>query len=390
MNEAATYVVELTPAGRAAVAVVLVEGPAALPAVEQCFSPISGRPLHKSPAERIVLGRWGGAEGEELIVCRRSDERVEVHCHGGVAAVRAVVDRLVGQGCRHTSWRDWMHARGGDPIRSAARAALADAPTARTAAILLDQYHGALAAAVRAVAAAVDAADWQPAADALDDALAFRDIGLHLVAPWQVVLTGAPNVGKSSLLNALAGFQRAIVSPIPGTTRDVVTFRTAIDGWPVQLADTAGLRDAGDELEAAGVGLAGAAIADADLLIVVRDAAAADASPDWVACGTLQRPTRVIEVWNKIDLLPADRRPSIRLQSAAGDAAPLFTSAVTGEGIATLIAAIGQTLAPQPPACGAAVPFQTGQIAALEGARQAVDGRDAAAARIALQSLLSG
>ena len=89
---------------------------------------------------------------------------------------------------------------------------------------------------------------------------------------WRVVIAGPPNVGKSSLINAMAGYERAIVSPLPGTTRDVVTLTTAIDGWPVQLADTAGLRASDDELESAGVKLAGAALAAADLVILVCDA----------------------------------------------------------------------------------------------------------------------
>ena len=75
--------------------------------------------------------------------------------------------------------------------------------------------------------------------------VAARSVGLRLVSGWRVVLAGRPNVGKSRLLNALAGYERAIVDPTPGTTRDVVTVRTALDGWPVELADTAGLRDAG-------------------------------------------------------------------------------------------------------------------------------------------------
>src|SRR3972149_2432461 len=87
-----THVVELTPTGRAAVAVVLVEGPSAVRGVDQCFSSGSGRPLTGVPIDRIAVGRWGGPGGEELVVCRRGEERVEVHCHGGGAAVRAVVD----------------------------------------------------------------------------------------------------------------------------------------------------------------------------------------------------------------------------------------------------------------------------------------------------------
>ena len=84
---------------------------------------------------------------------------------------------------------------------------------------------------------------------------------------------GAPNVGKSSLINALAGYERAIVSPTPGTTRDVVTVTTAIDGWPVQLSDTAGFRETQDELESAGIELATTTLSRAELAIFVHDAA---------------------------------------------------------------------------------------------------------------------
>ena len=110
------------------------------------------------------------------------------------------------------------------------------------------------------------------AAKIVDQILEYRDVGLHLTMPWRVVIAGPPNVGKSSLMNAIAGYQRAIVSPLPGTTRDVVTITTAINGWPVQIADTAGLRDTVDELESAGIALAGAVVEQADLVIVVSDA----------------------------------------------------------------------------------------------------------------------
>ena len=90
----------------------------------------------------------------------------------------------------------------------------------------------------------------------LTNCSAGRNWGCISSNPWRVVVFGAPNVGKSSLINALAGYERAIVSPTPGTTRDVVTVTTAIDGWPVQLSDTAGFRETQDELESAGIELA--------------------------------------------------------------------------------------------------------------------------------------
>jgi tRNA modification GTPase len=328
------------------------------------------------------LGRWGGPAGEELIVCRQTAEQVEVHCHGGVAAVDAVIEQLERAGCRRLTWQEWVRAAEVDPIRAAARIALAAAPTARTAAILLDQYRGALRTVIQQAAAAVQDGNWRQAAAVLDGVLEFRGLGRHLTRPWQVVLAGPPNVGKSSLINSLAGYERAIVSHVPGTTRDVVTTTTAIAGWPVELADTAGRRAAADELEAAGIALADAAVAQADLVVLVTDATdanAAGASRREIGCpmGTAR-----LLVRNKIDLLP-------RPHHAAQATGTIATSAVTGEGIADLVAAIGRALVPNPPAVGTAVPFMEEQVAALEAAGVAVQRRNALAAAAALQALLA-
>ncbi len=297
-----TRVIELTPTGRAAVAVVLVSGPDAVRCVNECFCCADGRQLESFASGRILVGRWGAPDGEELVVCRRSDEEVEVHCHGGVAAVRAVVDLLCERGCASTHWQDWLGESEADPIRTAAQIELADAPTARTAAVLLDQYQGALSSAIRSVLDAATAGEWETASAALDAILVQRGVGLHLTKPWRVVLAGRPNVGKSSLMNALVGFQRAIVCDLPGTTRDVVTAMTAIDGWPIQLADTAGLRSTRDEIELAGVTRATAAAGAADLVLLVEDCArkqrgcsanndsrAASAQQDRLAAGATRR-----------------------------------------------------------------------------------------------------
>src|SRR5206468_2220750 len=109
---------------------------------------------------------------------------------------------------------------------------------------------------------------------------------------------GAPNVGKSSLVNALAGYQRSIVAPTPGTTRDVVATTLAIDGWPVELSDTAGLHGEGEQLERAGMARARAAAAAADLCVWVLDGSAA---PVWLG----PEITAPLTVINKIDLPPA-------------------------------------------------------------------------------------
>jgi tRNA modification GTPase len=392
-NSGATIVVELTPAGRAAVAVVLVAGSRAVEVVSECFTPARARLLIEVPFDRIVLGRWNAASGEELIVCRRSAEQVEVHCHGGLAAVAAVIASLVARGCRHISWPEWLRAGVRDPIQAAAQIALAEAPTARTAAILLDQYHGALGTAICQVIDAATAANWALATERLDEVLQYRTVGAHLTTPWRVVLAGRTNVGKSSLINAMAGFERAIVSSQPGTTRDVVTTTTAIDGWPVQLADTAGLRATEDELESAGVRLAVETLQNADLVLAVHDCAGTDerpaGEPDNILqmIGHLPRSRCVRHVHNKIDLVrPSDR---INVQPCADDNGNLIcTSAVTGEGISELVAAIGRTLVPIAPPAGRAVPFTNEQISALDSVRACIEERNAGGVVAALHSLV--
>src|SRR5205814_566998 len=170
---------------------------------------------------------------------------------------------------------------GDDAARSAAAAELVRAPTTRTAAVLLDQYHGAFERALQIAQAALEQQDLDAATRLLNELAEHAPLGRHLTTPWRVVVAGAPNVGKSSLVNALAGFQRSVVAATPGTTRDVVTTLIAVDGWPVELADTAGLRLGAGSLEAKGIEMARSAAAAADLCLWVLDASAAPVWPDF-------------------------------------------------------------------------------------------------------------
>ncbi len=165
-------------------------------------------------------------------------------------------------------------------------------------------------------------------------------LGRHLVQPWSVVIGGAPNVGKSSLVNALVGYTRSIVAATPGTTRDVVTTAIAIDGWPIELHDTAGLRDAAGAIEAEGIARARAAAARADLRLWLLDGACEPVLP--VANGWHT-------VINKCDLPPA--WDWLRVPES------LHVSARTGAGVPDLCAAISRWLVPEPPAPGEAVPW---------------------------------
>jgi tRNA modification GTPase len=394
----ATVVAELTPPGRAAVAVVVVTGPQSLQAVSKCFVARSGRPVSEIPIGQIVLGRWGGvaAATEELVLCRRGEDHIEIHCHGGAAAVNAVVNRLINEGCQRLSWQAWVNRCSPDRIQAAARIALADAVTERTAAILLDQWNGALTAAVNGLLAEISAAELPAAAEKIDELLSRREMGLHLTSPWRVVVFGAPNVGKSSLINALAGYERAIVSETPGTTRDVVTLTTAIEGWPVQLSDTAGFRETQDELESAGIELATTSLAHAELAIFVHDAARlSDDLSDYVV--QIVRPLlaphiRTIQVVNKIDLISAAKRCELLDRFKDSRSAPgnlHAVSALNGEGVADLLSSISRALVPESFQPGTAVPFTIEQFDRLADAKSAIDRCDAAEAIKLLQALLT-
>jgi len=348
------YVVELTPPGRGAIATVLVEGPQAIRAVAAHFRTPSGRPLSDYPPDQLVFGHFGPPPGEQVVLRKRSEEALELHCHGGRAAVAMIEQTLQSDGYPLRSWADWAEDRHRDPITAAARVALAAAPTVRTAAILLDQYRGALRREIDRIEQLLGAGNSQTARQAVQTLLSRAQIGLHLTRPWQVVLCGRPNVGKSSLINALAGYARAIVHPTPGTTRDVVSVRTALDGWPVEFSDTAGLHAGGGVLERAGIRRAEQKLTQADLVVLIFDRSVAWSGADGELLG--QRPKAIV-VENKSDLPAAGRRPAPSLE----------TSALRGTGIEALIDAIAARLVPQPPPPGTAVPFTQEQVEQLGG-----------------------
>ncbi|HEX4148825.1 MAG TPA: GTPase, partial [Pirellulales bacterium] len=269
---AATYAAVLTPPGRGAVATVIVAGPGAIAALEHCFQSVRGRLLADYPINEIAFGRWR-ATGEEVVASRRAAERIEIHCHGGTVAVAAILAALAEQGCEVIDAAAWLRFDQPDRLAADAIEALSQARTARTASILLDQHSGALRREFEAILAAFDVGDSNRAAACLQALQARTRVGRHLIEPFRVVVAGPANVGKSTLVNALLGYQRSIVCDQPGTTRDVVTASTAIDGWPVELTDTAGLRDSHesfrDLVERMGISRALEQLKLADLVLVV-------------------------------------------------------------------------------------------------------------------------
>jgi tRNA modification GTPase len=292
------------------------------------------------PLHRVYFGTLGdGSHADEVVVAMKADDVIEVHCHGG----RRVVEWLA------TLLGKVVPAK---PALGNPWECLQHAPTLRTASILLDQCQGAFD---RSVAEILRSLDSNPAeaGEKLSVLARYAFLGRHLVTPWRVVIAGAPNVGKSSLVNALAGFQRSVVSETAGTTRDVVTTLTAIDGWPVELIDTAGLRETADPLEAEGVGRAESARTEADLVLWVLDGSRASAptlGPDFV-------------VINKTDLPAGWDWQTIPTAN--------LVSATAGAGIAELLSAIAGRLVPLVPEEGAAVPFSPALAESVTAARTA-------------------
>lgn len=358
----------LTPVGRGAVAVVAAEGEAAFSAIDASFVAANGRLIRRQRAERIVFGHWtSGAHREEVVIIRGVDASVEVHCHGGVAAAERILTALAAAGCHIESWQARLDRTAASTIEAEADMALAQATTRRTAAILLTQRAGALRRAVDSIRDELARNQIESARSKLETLLARASLGLHLTEPWQVAIAGRPNVGKSSLINALVGYQRAIVFDQPGTTRDVLTAETAIDGWPVRLADAAGIRETEDALEAEGAMRARRQLAQADLALWVLDGSELVGDPlqaaqrEWFdATGEAVDSSQVLAVVNKADLLSADF-----VRPASSDVR--FVSALTGEWLPELIARIGQMLAPMPPTDDA-IPFTSRQVELLTAA----------------------
>jgi tRNA modification GTPase len=353
---AETIVAFLTPPGRSALATLALCGPRAWDVIRELFRPYSdAQPPVAADAEvgRVWLGRFGEEASDEVVLTvkgARPVPWVEIHCHGGREVIRLLLDLFAARGVRACSWQEFQRQTSSDPLRSAALTALADAVTARTAGILLDQYHGAFGRAIQEILACWEREEEDQGTRLLQSLVGYAGVGRHLTVPWRVVVAGAPNVGKSSLINALAGYQRCVVAATPGTTRDIVTTITAVDGWAVELTDTAGLRPATESIEQQGIDLAGQAVRAADLCLWVVDASAEPVWPD-VRTETMRF------VINKVDL------EAVWDLDQATHA--VRVSALTGSGLPDLCDALSQWLVTQPPPPGAAVPFTarlSGQI----------------------------
>lgn len=342
----------LTADGRGAIAVVGVHGHSAHEAVLKCFSPATEVRQLPLSVNRIRFGHWKSSES--VVVVPTGENEIEVHCHGGRAAVESILDDLKKVGVQRVDGTQYLTARGMPAEVVAMRELLCHTNTARTAGIALDQARGRMRDWAIAMQSNPSANDFPTLRAHIADVLAFEAIGKHLVTPWQVVIAGPPNVGKSSLINALLGYQRSITFDQPGTTRDVISADTAFDGWPIRISDTAGVRCAEDEIEATGVQLASKVLESADIVLLVLDATEGIHETHHSILARTQSP--VVAVYNKVDLLPADAKSDDDLfgndqqfQLKHRFAAQVMVSALTSVGIEQLVQCCVQELVPNLP-----------------------------------------
>ena len=346
-----------TPPGRGGIGIVRVSG-ADLAALAR---EVVQRP---TPPRRAVYADFRAADQSPIDtgICLffpapnsfTGEDVVEFQGHGGPVVMDRLLERVIELGARlarpgEFTERAFLNKRM-DLAQAEAVADLIDSASRRAAQAAMRSLAGEFSAQILAldgrvrearvhVEAAIDFAEEEidflrdaelrARLDAvlagLGDLLAESSRGQLLRDGLEVVIAGAPNVGKSSLLNRLAAEDRAIVTPTPGTTRDAVQAQVEVQGIPVRLTDTAGLRDTGDEVEAIGIERARKAIASADVVLAVTDASAGSEGDQ--SLNPLERETHhgaTISVVNKVDLTGATPGP-------AGNA--FHVSALTGAGI---------------------------------------------------------
>jgi tRNA modification GTPase len=275
------------------------------------------------------------------------DDVVEISAHGSPVVLTQIIEAAMGAGARlaargEFTLRAFLNGRI-DLTQAEAVADLIDAATPLQARAAFDQLNGTLTSKI----AEIDRALFELIAR-LEASVDFPEEGYHFVEPgelahaidgvllcvdrllhasrggrliregFQIVIVGPPNVGKSSLFNALVGSARAIVTDLPGTTRDLITETVDLDGLRATLVDTAGVRDTFDAIELEGVSRSRSAVAVADLIVLVADRSR-PADDAWRLAKTLRMDVPVVLVANKSDLAPEWTEPSaVNVSSMTG------------------------------------------------------------------------
>lgn len=322
-----------------------------------------------------------GVAGEAVVLCRTGSHRYELHCHGGLAAANIVVQCLEDAGFEPDNRRGLGNATEESAIDYQAIEDLQRAVSLETASLLMDQSRGALSKAVRTLIALINEGETKKAADFIWDLNRWAELGTHLVEPWKIVLAGPPNSGKSSLLNAILGYQRAIVHEQAGTTRDLLAEHTSIGGWPVVIVDSAGVRETVDQIEGAGIAASFVAVGSADcLLLLVPPELGWQTEHDAILSS--YRGDRVIVVETKSDLGNV-KGLSVNYPSIA-------TSVAEPQSIERLLNEVEKALVPYAPPSGTAIPFRREHVDAFQAVLGYLsDGKTAESLEV-LKNLLSG
>lgn len=358
---------QLTGPGRSAIAAIRVQGElTALDLPTSLFRSAGGRRVTEFSLDVLHFGVWGDP-GEDVVVCRTGENTLEMTCHGGVAAVKRILEDLAGRGFvegeNAEQVVDGRAICGLDAQNPSITTTglclpftvLREARTQRTAEILLMQASEVW----DRFAERLERSRSEDSGTLIDEVFRWAEFGRHLIEPWNVVLCGRPNVGKSSLMNALAGYTRSIVSEQAGTTRDRITLETAIEGWPVRITDTAGIRETQDTIEREGVAHSFDAMDAADLVVLVLDQSQPLSPNDLHLLERTAR--RRIVVAHKADLpaAPQDRWPEKTLS----------VSSVNQSGIHELLKFIALTLVPCIPDDEQPVPVTLQQVEWLQQLR---------------------
>ena len=355
-----TVVAVATAPGRSGIGVVRISGPD----LKALATELTGcRP----PARVATLCDFRDARGEVIdrgialyFPAPRSytgEDVLELHGHGGPMVLQLLVKRCQDLGARiaepgEFTKRAYLNGKL-DLAQAEAVADLIDASTGEAARHALRSLQGAFSDRVNElvrqlvdlrvlIEATLDFPDEEIEAvkqadietrlarlrTELEAVLAASRQGSLLREGMHVALAGQPNVGKSSLLNRLAGEDLAIVTAVPGTTRDAIRLSVAVNGVPVHVIDTAGLRESEDPVESIGIARAWAAIERADAVVLMVDATAGETAADRAILGRLPSGVPCIRVMNKIDLI--GREPAVIREEGSP---AVWLSALTGVGV---------------------------------------------------------
>lgn len=359
-----TIVALATPWGRAGLGLVRLSGPAACQILTHAFQS-KAKPAHRRATQGHWLSPAGQSIDEVMVTCFLSphsytgEDVVEISGHGNPVTLRTIVDTAISLGARiatpgEFTLRAVINGKM-DLLQAEAVREFVDAQTENQARIALKHMEGGLSRRVRSIRdglirvvahleAGIDFAEddvevpvgallieqLRPLAEALEELGRSFEYGKLLAGGLCLVILGKPNVGKSSLFNRLVAADRAIVTEVPGTTRDVVTEVAEIDGVPLKFADTAGVRPATDVVERIGVSRTMETLADADLALVVLDASTTLGDDDRAVLAKAQALPHII-VLNKSDLPPHLDRAALK-----GSGRVVSVSALTGHGLGDL------------------------------------------------------